>query len=414
MRIIFHIDVNSAFLSWSAIKIMEEGGEDIRLVPSAVGGDRDKRTGIITAKSIPAKKYGITTGEPVSMALRKCPNLILVKGDFAQYKKCSKAFMDICRKYTPTLQVFSIDECFLDMSGTDDIYSDYMALAHKIKDEIKNTLGFTVNVGIGSNKLLAKMASDFEKPDRVHTLFDNEVKQKLWPLPVGDLIFVGKKSAQILTRAGIMTIGDLAQCDLKVVQMLLGEKSGQQAWEYARGIDDSPVTAIHEDPKGYSVSTTLEEDVTTMEQAKGILLALCDSVATRMRADNAKAFCVHVDIRYSKIADINGLTASSRFTNKSHQRSLENATDVTDEIYKTCVELLSEFWHQEPLRLMGVALSNLTKDDYEQFSLFQDESREKSKKMDALTDTLRNKFGTDVIFRGGAANTHHVGMKFKK
>ena len=170
-RLIFHVDVNSAYLSWTAVKLLSEGKKDIRLIPSAVGGDKEKRTGIILAKSIPAKKFGVTTGEPVAAALRKCPKLVLVQPDFGLYERNSKAFMEICRKYAPVVEKFSIDECFLDMTGTQTLYPNPVEIATVIKDQIYGQLGFTVNVGIGPNKLLAKIASDFEKPDKVHTLF---------------------------------------------------------------------------------------------------------------------------------------------------------------------------------------------------------------------------------------------------
>lgn len=165
-RLIFHVDVNSAYLSWEAARRVAAGESDIRLIPAAIGGDRDKRTGVILAKSIPAKKYGVQTGEPVAMALRKCPDLLLAKPDFTLYERNSRAFMDICRTFAPVVEKYSIDECFLDMTGTGAIYPDPIAAAHELKDTIRDTLGFTVNVGIGANKLLAKMASDFEKPDR--------------------------------------------------------------------------------------------------------------------------------------------------------------------------------------------------------------------------------------------------------
>ena len=202
-RLIFHIDVNSAFLSWEAVRRVRRGEPDLRLIPSAVGGDPKSRRGIIVAKSIPAKKFGVTTGEPVAMALKKCPELVLVKSDFRLYSRCSKAFKDICREYAPAVEEFSIDECFLDLTGTSQIYPDPIALAYEIKDKIRDELGFTVNVGVARNKLCAKMASDFEKPDRVHTLFPEEVKEKMWPLPVRDLLFVGKKSAERLNGGGI-------------------------------------------------------------------------------------------------------------------------------------------------------------------------------------------------------------------
>ena len=232
-RLVFHVDVNSAFLSWEAAKRVAEGGEDIRLIPSAIGGDREKRTGVILAKSIPAKQYQIKTGEPVAMALRKCPDLYLAKPDFRLYERSSKAFMDICREYAPVVEKYSIDECFLDMSGTSLIYPDPVALAHEIKNKIRDTLGFTVNIGIGENKLLAKMASDFEKPDKVHTLFLSEMEEKLWPLPVRNLFSVGHATAERLEKISIKTIGDLAKTDLKWVQNILGKKLGEQLHHYA-------------------------------------------------------------------------------------------------------------------------------------------------------------------------------------
>lgn len=401
-RLIFHIDVNSAFLSWSAVDRVKKGEPDLRLIPSAVGGDKDKRTGIIVAKSVPAKAYKVTTGEPVSMALRKCPNLVLIPPDRALYSKCSKAFMDICKKYAPVLQKFSIDECFLDMTGTSYLYPDPIALAYQIKDEIYEKLGFTVNVGIGSNRLLAKMASDFEKPNKVHTLFTSEIEEKMWPLPVGELLFVGKMSTSRLEEAGIHTIGELAKSDLSYIQRILGEKGGKQAYDYANGIDDSEVTDQREDPKGYSISTTLEDDVTTYETAEKVLFKLTDNVTARMRRDGVAAYCIGVEIRFSKIANAKANTPSTRFTNKSHQKKLVNATDVTDEIYGIVKELFRELWKGEPLRLLGVSLSDVTKDKQEQISLFVDEKKEKSKKLDAALDQIRGKYGWDSVKRGNS------------
>ena len=233
-RLIFHVDVNSAFLSWEAARRAAAGEADLRLIPSAIGGDRDKRTGIILAKSIPAKAFGVTTGEPVGMALRKCPQLVLAPPDFRLYSKNSKAFIAVCRRYAPVVEQVSIDECFLDMTGTGLLYPDPVAIAHIIKDTIFSELGFTVNVGIAPNKLLAKMASDFEKPDKVHTLFAHEIPQKLWPLPVGSLFSVGRSTAEKLTAASIRTIGDLAQADLAYIQRLTGVKLGKLIHEIGR------------------------------------------------------------------------------------------------------------------------------------------------------------------------------------
>lgn len=404
-RLIFHIDVNSAFLSWEATRRVKEGMEDIRLIPSAIGGDREKRTGVILAKSIPAKKYGVTTGEPIAMALRKCPDLYLAKPNFKIYDQYSKAFMNICREYAPVVEKFSIDECFLDMTGTGLIYPDLIAVAHEIKDKIRDELGFTVNVGISSNKLLAKMASDFEKPDKVHTLFPEEIKEKMWPLPVGELISVGRSTVEKLEKHYIRTIGDLAKTDVVQLQRLVGNKLGQHIHEFANGIDESPVLSEPEEVKGYSNSTTLEKDVTTQEKAYEILLALADSVGYRMRADKVKAYCVAVTIR------------SNDFKDHSHQRKLFNPTDVTNEIYEISKQLFDELWDgHTPLRLLGIALTNITHDDVSQLSLFaeQDEKKEKQKKVDKAMDELRSKFGSGVVTRGGAIqSSKKVGSKHK-
>ncbi len=401
-RLVFHIDVNSAFLSWEATRRVSLGEEDIRLIPSAIGGDRDKRTGVILAKSIPAKKFGIKTGEPVAMALRKCPDLFLARPDFRLYEESSKAFMDICREYAPVVEKYSIDECFLDMSGTHKIYPDPVAIAHTIKDKIRDTLGFTVNVGIGESKILAKMASDFEKPDKVHTLFRHEIPQKMWPLPIHELFSVGSSTAEKLEKARIRTIGDLANTPLERVQRIVGIKMGKQIHDYANGIDDSPVLSAPEEAKGYSISTTLEDDVVTTEQAHKVLLALTGSVTARMRADGVKAFCVAVSIR------------SNDFKTRSHQRKLMNATDISSEVYMLCKQLFAELWDgHTPLRLLGVALTDLTKEDTAQMSLFPDEKKERSRKLDKAYDAINKKFGATTIQRGSNLQSDiRVGKKY--
>ena len=402
-RLIMHVDVNSAFLSWEAARRVAQGQDDLRLIPSAIGGDREKRTGVILAKSIPAKAFNITTGEPVAQALRKCPDLVLAPPDFRLYEKSSKAFMDICRRYAPAVEKFSIDECFLDMTGTGHMYPDPVATAHKLKDEIRDTLGFTVNVGVAENKILAKMASDFEKPDKVHTLFREELPEEFWPLPVGDLFLVGHATREKLEKAYIETIGDLARADLENIQVLIGKKLGKQLHDYANGIDDSPVVSQPEEMKGYGNSTTLEEDVTTTDEAHRIILALADSTAARRRADGAKAYCVVVTIR------------DRNFKDRSHQRKLAEPTDVTTEIYDVCKKLLAELWDgHTPLRLLGVSLTNVTHEETVQFSLFEDEKRDRSRKLDKALDAIRGKYGTDSIVRAAALQSGKgVGRKHK-
>lgn len=402
-RLIFHVDVNSAFLSWEAARRVRLGEPDLRLIPSCVGGDPEKRTSIVTAKSVPAKAYGINTGEPISMALRKCPNLVVVQSDFRLYQECSKAFKDICRKYAPVVEEVSIDECFLDMTGTSKVYPDPIKTAHDIKDEIRDTLGFTVNVGIGANKLLAKMASDFEKPDKVHTLLNKEeVETKMWPLPINDLFGVGKASTKRLIDAGIKTIGELAKSEPGFIKMLVGDKAGDHMYALANGIDESPVTDEEREAKSYSVVTTVEENITSYEVANQILLGLADSVCTRMRKEGAKAYCVSVKIR------------SDDFKNQSHQLNLSDATDVTEEVYETSKTLFANLWDgKTPLRLMGIALSNISKDEEEQLSLFVDEEKEKQKKVDAAMDSIRSKYGMSKIMRGSVMkNSMNIGKKF--
>ena len=373
---------------------MKEGLPDLREIPSCIGGDPKSRRGIVVAKSIPAKKYGVTTGEPVSMALRKCPELVCVPGDFALFETCSRAFKKICASYAPVMESFSIDEVFLDMSGTQKIYPDPVKLACEIKDRIREELGFTVNIGIGTNKLLAKMASDFEKPDKVHTLFPAEIPTKMWPLPVRDLLFLGKASEQKLIKAGIKTIGEMARYPETEIQRLLGEKTGHQLYEYANGRDDSPVRGEREEAKGYSAETTTEEDIVTYEQAFSLLLAQCDVVAARMRKDGKKCSCVSVTYRMLD------------FRTRSHQKKLGNPTDVTEEIFVQVKNLLRECWQCQPLRLIGVALTDLTSDDFRQMSLFENtENHEKQKKVDGVVDDIRKRFGNGMIVRGSTMNT---------
>ena len=407
-RLIFHVDVNSAFLSWEATRQVKQGLPDLRLVPSCIGGRPESRRGVVLAKSIPAKKYNIRTGEPISMALRKCPSLVIAPPDFKLYSQCSKAFKDICRAYAPVVEEFSIDECFLDFSNTEHIYPDPIALAYEIKDKIRDELGFTVNVGIGENKLCAKMASDFEKPDKVHTLFMKELSDKMWPLPVRDLLFIGGSTAKKLNDAGIRTIGELAKSDISFLQRIIGNKMSVQAHNYANGIDPSPVKAEPEEAKGYSNSVTLEDDVRDIESANSILLALSDSVTRHMRRDGAKAFNVSVTIRYLD------------FKTRSHQKQLSSPVETTNAVYEIAKQLLSELWKdRRPLRLMGISLTNLTKENSTgiQMSLFGEDLKidsERDQKLDKAIDAIRGRFGSESVKRATVMKDGlNVAKKFK-
>lgn len=401
-RLIFHVDVNSAFLSWEATKRVKNGEPDLRLVPSCVGGDPKKRTGIVVAKSIPAKKYGIVTGEPMVQALRKCPNLVCVPADFALYLECSRAFKEICQEYTPTMESYSIDEVFLDMTGMGMLYPDPIVLANTLKNRIRDELGFTVNIGIGENKVLAKMASDFEKPDKVHTLYRSEIPQKMWRLSVGELFTCGKSSVEKLTRAGIRTIGDLAHADQKELQYLLGEKQGMHLYRYANGIDDEPVHAVQDEAKGYSAETTLEEDLVDIASIERILMAQADIVSARMRLEDAKCRCVAVSYK------------TAQFQTKSHQRKLKQSTDVTDEIYQIARQLMRECWHMEPVRLVGIALTDIDRGGFEQMSFLVDEKKERFKKLDSALDSIRGKYGNDSVQRASTIDQEkRISRKFR-
>ena len=373
-RIIFHIDVNSAFLSWSAVKMVKEGKPDIRLVPSVVSGDPNDRRSIITAASLPAKKLGIRTAQPVSMALRLCPNLVIVRGDWELYRQCSAGFISICRSYSPVLQQFSIDECFIDMTfrcGSE----DPVAVATRLKDEIRSCLGFTVNVGVGSNKLLAKMASDFEKPDRVHTLWEEEVKKKMWPLGVRDLLWVGKKTEERLNDYGIHTIGELAGLGLAQLSRLVGQKFAAQLHEFANGRDDSQVETEVGEAKSYSAERTFSRDLSDPGDIDKALFKVSCIVAHRIRRDNFWASTVSMFIKYKD------------FSVAQKQCQTAQPTNVTAVILNEARRMLTEVWDGvTPIRQVGVGVSKLTHEYYEQMTLFEDPRMEYYREWDRRYD----------------------------
>jgi len=401
-RVIFHIDVNSAFLSWEAIWNLSNGGtEDYRQMLAAVGGDIESRHGIILAKSIPTKAYGIVTGEPVVNALKKCPKLMLIKPHRDIYSRYSKALMNILRQYTDKLEQFSIDEAFLDMTGTKLLFGNPLDAADTIRNRVKEELGFTVNIGISSNKLLAKMASDFTKPDRTHTLFPEEIKTKMWPLPVEDLFFVGQSSAEKLNALGIKTIGDLANFDKTTLTSIM-KKHGEAMWNSANGIDDSEVVDMPSDQKGYSNETTLPYDVTETEEAKQILRALTEKVSKRVRDDGVKIECVEVHFRF------NDLTYASK------QGQLESATNITDEIYENVSRLFDEKWDRTPIRLLGVRVSKIADTSYRQMSLFDNRNYEKLEKLDKVLDSIKNKYGNGAVKRASSIESKDNGKNNRR
>ena len=388
-KVIFHIDVNAVFLSWEAVyRITHLGGAlDLREIPSAVGGDMAMRHGIILAKSIPAKKYGIKTGETIMEAQRKCPNLTLVPPNYGLYEKCSAAFMNILLDYSDTVEQYSIDEAFVDMTSTYRLFGTPEEVAEQIKNRIRDELGFTVNIGISHNKLLAKMASDFKKPDRVHTLYPDEIQKKMWPLPVSELFFVGRATTQKLFSVGIKTIGELAKADPAWLKSIL-KKQGEIVWGFANGIDCSPVIAQPPANKGYGNSTTTPYDVTDVPTANKVLLALAETVGNRLRADQVQIEVIAVGIRYSDLSY------------QTHQKKLNTSTNLTLEIYKAACELFLDLWNGYPIRHLGIHTSRVQDDDFtRQLNLFDEIDYEKLAKMDETLDQLRDRFGIDSVKR---------------
>ena len=357
-----------------------EGKPDIRLIPSVVSGDPNDRRSIITAASIPAKKMGIKVATPVSMALRTCPSLVIVRGDWEWYKQCSEGFIAICRRYSPVLQQFSIDECFIDMSlrcGK----QDPVIVATQLKDEIKSRLGFTVNVGVGSNKLLAKMASDFEKPDKVHTLWSSEVQEKMWPLPVRDLLWVGKKTEERLTAYGIHTIGQLAALGTGSLTRLVGQKFAQQLHEHANGIDDSPVETEIAEAKSYSAERTFSRDYTDPKDIDRALFNVACIVAHRIRRDDFRASTVSMFVKHKD------------FSVAQKQTSLSQPTDITAVILNEARRMLTEVWDGvTPIRQVGLGVSKLTHESFEQMSLFEDPKLEYYREWDRQFDEERSRY----------------------
>lgn len=385
----FHIDVNNAFLSWEALYRMQELGEteDIRNQNAIIGGDISKRHGVVLAKSQSAKKYGIKTGEPVVSAMKKCPELVSYEPHMWYYKQRSRELMELFQKYAPEVDQYSVDEAFLNMTGTYSLYGDPVAFAHKLKDEIRSILGFTVNIGISSNRLLAKMASGFTKPDKVHTLFPEEIQEKMWPLPVEELFYVGRSTANRLHTLGIHTIGDLAKSDLSILKSHF-KSHGEVIYNFANGIDLTLKDRSEAEQKGYGNSTTIPYDIKDSEDAHHTIMKLCESVCGRMRKDGVQAAVLSVELK------------DSNFVVTRHQRTLLSPTDVTDECYATACELFDELWDGSPIRLIGVTANKVTENGMRQLNLFDMESHDKLKNLDSALDSIRKKYGSGAVIRG--------------
>lgn len=392
--VIFHVDVNSAFLSCEACYRLHTLGEmlDIRSIPSVVGGSEESRHGIVLAKSIPAKAFHIQTGEALATARQKCPSLRVFSPNYELYVSSSNAFINLLEALCPKVSQYSIDEAFCDMTGTEGIYGSALLFAEYLKDKIRDELGFTVNIGISTNKLLAKMASDFKKPDLVHTLFPAEIPHKFWPLPVSDLMFVGRSTTSKLHTLGITTIGELAHFDPALLRLHFG-KLADVLLSYANGEDSSAFLPLKVKNKGYGNSITVRFDVTDAVAAKLVLLSLTETVGTRIRADKAYISVVAVSI------------TDSDFHRTSHQRCLLSSTNVTESIYHAVCELFDSLWDHKPIRQLGVHTSRATDSVFEQYNLFDLDYYERYSRLNHAVDSIRNRYGEDSVKRACFVNS---------
>jgi len=388
-KIIYHIDVNSAFLSWSAANRVKLHGDtnDLRDIPAIVGGDQDSRHGIVLTKSIPAKRYGIQTGEPIVKAKQKCPNLTIIPPEYDLYVDSSKALIKILESIAPKVEQYSIDEAWCDMTGTEKIYGSPVVVAEELREKIYSQLGFTVNIGISSNKLLAKMASDFKKPNRVHTLFPEEIPGKMWPLPVSELFYVGRATTRKLNLLGIKTIGELACTDPSILHSHL-KKHGDIVWSFANGIDVGNVENEAPPNKGYGNSMTVPFDVIDSQTAHLVLLSLCETLGSRLRKDNAKISCVAVSI------------TSCEFSHASHQMQLFSSTNVNEEIHRATCILFDQLWDKQmPIRQLGVHTSKVAFKSNRQYNIFDMDKYERLGKLNTAIDEIRARYGEDAIMR---------------
>lgn len=386
--IFYHIDVNSAFLSWEAANQLEKNPDalDIRSFPSVIGGDETMRHGIVLAKSPSAAQFGIVTGEPLAHARKKCPTLKVYAPHYDTYVKRSKEFLSLLERYAPIVEAYSIDEAFCDMTGTSRLYGDPIDFAHTLKHIIQDELHFTVNIGVSTNRLLAKMASDFEKPNKVHTLFPEELPTKFWPLPIEHLFFVGKNTAKKLRSMGINTIGALAHADHAAIVSIF-KTHGDTIWHYANGIESTKLSHAVGASKGYGNSITLPVDVTDDATARHVLLSLCEAVGARIRAADAYISVVQIQIR------------DNEFRQYSHQTTLPSATNITETIFQCACDLFTQTWNHTPIRLLAVNTSKATAESYEQYDLFHRDRTEKLSKLNSAVDQIRTRYGEDAIKR---------------
>lgn len=383
-RIIMHIDVNNAFLSWTALELLQNGSKyDIRNSYAVIGGDPSARKGIVLAKSNPAKKRGVVTAETLYSAKKKCPVLRVYKPNYSFYQKMSNSMFQLLYKYTPDIEIASIDECYLDYTPIKHIYGDPLDFAKKIQNEIYETLGFTVNIGIANNKLCAKMASDFEKPFKIHTLYENEVKQKMWPLQVGELFGIGKKTVPKLEKLNIYTISDLANSDLDKLSKYF-KNQAQYLINRANGIDEAKVISTPPEKKGIGNEITLPKDIETKEEVLNCLKILSEQIASRLKKNGKYALTITIILK------------DNLFIRSTHQKKLLNAIRNSEEIFCVAKELYLEMKYERPIRLIGIRVNNLTDMVIHQVSIFESNVEEYIK-LEKAVDDLKEKYGTKII-----------------
>lgn len=393
-RVIFHIDVNNAYLSWEAVYRLSHGASvDLRTIPAIVGGNPETRHGIVLAKSMAAKKYGIQTGESISDALKKCPVIKIVPPKYSRYLMASNAMVEIIKRYSEAVERYSIDECFVDFTDTETLFGDPLKVANHIRCEIEKELGFTVSVGISSNKLLAKMASELKKPNAVSTLFPEEIPFKLWPLPIGELFMVGRATYKKLVEMGILTIGDLARLDPKFLTSKF-KSYGNLLWQYANGYDYSQVhlgSKVLE--KSIGNSTTIGYDIVMAYEAEMVLLSLCESVGSRLREKGYKSKVISIHIK------------NHLFETHSKQCTLKKPIDGTLALYDIAKQLFNLLWDGEPIRHLGVCASALEIETITQLDFLTSPQAEKLGKLDETLDFLRKKYDKNILVRGCFVNS---------
>ena len=383
-RIIFHIDQNCYFASVEMISRPE-----LRNVPMAVAGDAKARHGIILAKNEPAKKYGIKTAEAIWQAQAKCPDLVLVDAHHEKYEFYSKKLREMYSEYTDKVEPFGLDECWLDMTGIVSDYDEAEELALEIRNRVKDEFKLTCSVGISFNKVFAKLGSDYKKPDATTVFTDQNWQEKIWPLPVSDLLFVGKHTADKLAKINVKTIGDLAKTDVEFINRYLG-KNGVGLWEYANGLDDAPVaeSGYKRTPKSIGNSTTTAEDMTSDRQIERTLHMLSESVAMRLRKHGLKGTVVQITVRDRDLGIY------------EKQGILYRATDDAKDIYQAARDLFKNSYDWDKgVRSIGVRCNKLVRSDSgEQLSLFAEAQKsERDERLNKAIDDINRRYGTGVI-----------------